>query len=49
MTGQGEAELLPDNGVGGLQLGYLTPLLVLFFNAVWGLVAAQWLKQSRSS
>ena len=38
-----------DKGVGGLQLGYLTPLLVLFFNAVWGLEAAQWLKQSRSS
>jgi hypothetical protein len=36
-------------GVGGLELGYLTPLLVLFFNAVWGLVAAIWLKWSRST
>ena len=36
-------------GVGGIELGYLTPLLVLFFNAVWGLVAAIWLKWTRSS
>ena len=41
--------LKAHKGVGGIELGYLTPLLVLFFNAVWGLVAAQWLKQSRSS
>ena len=30
-------------GVLGLQLGHLTPVLVLFFNAVWGLVAGLWL------
>jgi len=36
-------------GVAGIKLGYLTPLLVLVFNAVWGLVASQWLKWARSS
>ena len=36
-------------GVGGLELGYLTPLLVLFFNAIWGVVTAVWLKVSRSA
>jgi hypothetical protein len=41
--------LKAQKGVGGLELGYLTPLLVLFFNAVWGLVTALWLKWSRSS
>jgi hypothetical protein len=41
--------LKAQKGVGGLELGYLTPLLVLFFNAVWGLAAALWLKWSRSS
>jgi len=30
-------------GMLGLQLGYLTPALVLFFNAVWGLAAVFWL------
>ena len=30
-------------GVLGQDLGTLTPLLVLTFNAVWGLVAAWWL------
>ncbi len=30
-------------GILGLQLGYLTPVFVLFYNAVWGLVAAWWL------
>lgn len=33
-------------GMLGLQLGSLTPLLVLFFNAVWGLAAALWLHQA---
>jgi hypothetical protein len=28
----------------GLDLGMLTPLFVLFFNAVWGLSAALWLR-----
>lgn len=27
-------------GIAGLELGVLTPLLVLFYNAVWGLCAA---------
>lgn len=35
--------LKADKGMGGLALGALTPLLVLFFNAVWGVVAAWWL------
>jgi hypothetical protein len=30
-------------GMLGLQLGYLTPGFVLFFNAVWGLAAGLWL------
>lgn len=29
-------------GMLGLQLGYLTPLLVVLFNAVWGITAAFW-------
>jgi hypothetical protein len=28
----------------GLGLGTLTPLFVLFFNAVWGLTTALWLR-----
>ncbi len=28
----------------GLQLGYLTPVLVLFYNVGWGLVSAWWLE-----
>lgn len=31
-------------GVLGLQLGYLTPVLVLFYNAVWGVIAGWWLE-----
>jgi hypothetical protein len=38
-----------QEGLFGLQLGYLTPVLVLFFNAVWGVVAAYWLKLTRES
>jgi len=34
-------------GFGGLELGMLTPLLVLSFNAVWGVSAAAWLRLSR--
>lgn len=33
-------------GMLGLELGNLTPLLVLFFNAVWGLAAAAWFSLS---
>ncbi len=36
-----------DKGVGGLALGTLTPLFVLLFNAVWGVVAAWWLERCR--
>lgn len=38
-----------QKGVGGIQLGYLTPLFVLFFNAIWGLAAGYWVKWVRSS
>ncbi|MHB9075428.1 MAG: hypothetical protein ACYC6G_18130 [Desulfobaccales bacterium] len=34
-------------GVLGLQLGALTPLFVLFYNAVWGLAAGWWLNLVR--
>ncbi|MEJ2069718.1 MAG: hypothetical protein P8X65_12525 [Syntrophobacterales bacterium] len=40
--------LKAHKGVGGIELGALTPLLVLFYNAIWGLVTAVWLKWSRS-
>ncbi len=33
-------------GVLGLQMGYLTPVFVLFYNAVWGLAAGWWLRLS---
>lgn len=36
-------------GFFGFRLGYLTPALVLFFNAVWGVFAAYWLKITRES
>jgi hypothetical protein len=38
--------LFPQTGRGmlGLKLGNLTPLFVLFFNAVWGITAALWLR-----
>lgn len=35
-------------GVLGLDLGTLTPLLVLIFNGVWGLVAAWWLTRQEA-
>ena len=31
-------------GMMGIDLGLLTPLLVIVFNAIWGLTAAIWLK-----
>ncbi len=34
-------------GMLGLDLGTLTPLFVIFFNAVWGVVAAYWIKASK--
>lgn len=36
-----------NKGIFGLVLGPLTPLLVIFYNLIWGLVAAWWLKLSR--
>jgi hypothetical protein len=36
--------LKAQKGVFGLQLGYLTPLFVVIFNAVWGIVASYWLR-----
>lgn len=33
-----------NKGLLGLDLGTLTPLFVLFFNAIWGLTAALWLR-----
>ena len=35
--------LMAHKGVLGLQLGYLTPLLVVFYNAIWGYAAGLWL------
>jgi hypothetical protein len=37
--------LKAQKGVMGLQLGYLTPLLVVFYNAVWGYTAGLWLNR----
>jgi hypothetical protein len=34
-------------GLFGLDLGLLTPLLVIFYNAVWGWTAALWIHRSR--
>jgi hypothetical protein len=39
--------LKAGKGALGLDLGMLTPLLVLVFNAVWGLAAAAWLGSIR--
>ncbi|MCB2228521.1 MAG: hypothetical protein KQH53_17705 [Desulfarculaceae bacterium] len=33
-----------DKGMWGLELGALTPALVVLFNAIWGWVAAAWMK-----
>ena len=33
-----------DKGVMGVELGRLTPVFVLFFNAVWGITTGSWLK-----
>lgn len=34
-------------GALGLRLGLLTPILVLFFNVVWGVVASYWYRGAR--
>jgi hypothetical protein len=36
-----------QKGALGLELGYLTPAMVVFYNAVWGLGAGLWLKWAR--
>jgi len=36
-----------DKGVMGLDLGSLTPLAVVVFNAVWGVTAAVWLRWTK--
>ena len=41
--------LAAHKGVLGLQLGPLTPALVIFFNAVWGITAGLWLKLTEAS
>ncbi|MBD1924146.1 hypothetical protein H6F77_24190 [Microcoleus sp. FACHB-831] len=33
-----------NQGLMGLKLGVLTPFLVLFFNAIWGITTSLWLK-----
>jgi hypothetical protein len=42
---------MAQKGMLGLQLGSLTPLLVVFFNIIWGITAAYWLHfvEERSS
>lgn len=35
-------------GMLGLQLGYLTPLFVIIFNAVWGIAASLWFRSASS-
>jgi len=35
---------LAHKGMMGFSLGTLTPLFVFFYNAVWGLTAAQWIR-----
>ena len=34
-------------GMFGLNLGSMTPVLVLFYNAIWGVTAAIWLRFSK--
>jgi hypothetical protein len=34
---------LREKGLLGLELGSLTPVFVLLFNAIWGIVAALWI------
>lgn len=34
-------------GIAGIKLGWVTPLLVLFFNALWGATAGLWILAAR--
>ncbi|RLA87932.1 MAG: hypothetical protein DRG34_04985 [Deltaproteobacteria bacterium] len=36
-----------NKGMFGLALGDMTPVLVLFFNAIWGVAASLWLRMSK--
>ena len=36
-------------GMAGLELGTLTPAFVVFFNAVWGVTTAWWIKLTRAA
>jgi len=38
-----------NKGVMGLELGTLTPVFVIIFNAIWGVAAAIWLRWSKTS
>jgi len=38
---------MAHKGVAGLDLGLLTPLFVLFFNLVWGVVTAWTIKLAK--
>ncbi len=40
--------LQAQRGLLGLELGALTPLLVLVVNAVWGVVASWWVRSNRA-
>jgi hypothetical protein len=40
--------LKAQKGFMGLELGALTPLFVVFFNAVWGLAAAFWMRRTET-
>lgn len=40
--------LQAQKGLLGLDLGILTPALVLFFNAVWGVVASWWVRSTKA-
>ena len=37
-----------NKGLLGLELGAFTPVLVLLFNAVWGIVASWWVRSTRA-
>jgi hypothetical protein len=39
--------LLSNHSIGGIDLGMLTPLLILFFNWLWGLATALMLQLSK--
>jgi len=41
--------LQAQKGVFGFQLGYLTPLFVLFYNGIWGFVAGLWLHLAKKA